>query len=231
MAKKNELSNVNLGMLGTLRSELDGDIEIDGSFTSLENSFSKVRQAFIQKKIPSQVAAEFFQRLVIKSSDGSEWTLGASTGSWYRREEGASWMQTSPPNGITVDSGNVPSWVYNGIDQDLNKVIEISQKVESEKIVNETKKIDEVEVLTTPSESLSNLTYSILSEDKNSDFSWLDEEWELSGQNSITENISTDINITPEPVLIIDEPPIEPEISFDSPNLGSSPEDFFLKDE
>lgn len=105
------------GLLGTLRSELDEGSDLDWAFGSLEASVSAVRAAYLSHRLPPHVAASLLSELKLQGSDGALWTVGASSGSWWRKS-GDQWEQSGSPEGIRV-TGDIPSWVANGIGKEI----------------------------------------------------------------------------------------------------------------
>jgi len=110
------------GLLGTLRSELDED---DGgglhpSFEVLAGLIVTVRTAFTSFRIGPSAAAELCARLRLSGRDGNEWTVGATSGSWYRRRVGETVWQKSPmPLNVIPVEGEPPSWLVEGIAADI----------------------------------------------------------------------------------------------------------------
>lgn len=238
MANKNDSNNqVASSYLGSLRSELDDEASIDSSFTALETAFGLVRSAFVSKKLTAHSAAQLFQKLTILSADGGEWTLGSSTATWYRRDRGGKWSSSTPPIGITVDSNNLNNWVFEGIDSDLNHAVQASKSVmevedkPSDAIVASTFVINSEDVKSKKENKSGTYSYTIFaSSEKNEDMSWIDEEWELSGESVI----GTVANHSPLPESVL--PPVSSVVDdsaeVDLDDSGHySPEDFFLKDE
>ena len=238
MANKNDgNSQVASSYLGSLRSELDDEASIDSSFTALESAFGLVRSAFVSKKLTAHSAAQLFQKLTILSADGGEWTLGSSTATWYRRDRGNKWSPSAPPIGITVDSKNLNNWVFEGIDSDLEHAVQASSSLmdvedkPADNIATSTFVINSEDVKSKKETKSGTYSYTIFaSTEKNEDMSWLDEEWELSGE-SVIGAVSAQSSL-PESLL----PPVSlnPEVT-DAVALDDSghysPEDFFLKDE
>jgi hypothetical protein len=105
------------GLLGTLRSELDEGSDLDWAFGSLEASVSAVRAAYLSHRLPPHMAAMLLTELRLNGSDGAEWTVGATSGNWWRKT-GGQWEVVGAPEGIRV-VGDVPSWVANGIGKEI----------------------------------------------------------------------------------------------------------------
>jgi hypothetical protein len=119
------------GMLGTLRSELDeSDSGIDPGFETLSSLAGSVRTAFLAFRIGPTQAARIFATLRLQASDGNEWTVGPTSGTWYTRRRGeTTWRKASMPIGITpVDN---PNWLQTGIAAQL-QAAETEAQAESE---------------------------------------------------------------------------------------------------
>lgn len=102
--------------LGTLRSEFDDDGSVlHPGFETLSTLVSSVRAAFMSFRIGPEQAAELCRDLRLTSTDGYEWTMGATSGAWFRRKVGErSWIKSAMPLSVTpVDSG--PVWLQEGI--------------------------------------------------------------------------------------------------------------------
>lgn len=83
--------------LGTLRSELDTPAEISSEFRNLEIAFAKVLTVYQRGLINKEETGEILTNLRISDSQGTQWTLGATTRRWYKRTLGSSWKVTPPP--------------------------------------------------------------------------------------------------------------------------------------
>ena len=82
--------------LGGLRSELDEGSHLHPSFSSLSAAADAIRAGYLSFSITPQRAAEAFQLLRILDDNDIEWTVGPSSGSWYRRRQGSGSWQTGP---------------------------------------------------------------------------------------------------------------------------------------
>jgi len=236
--------------MGTLRSDLEEEEELDPAFLSLERNFILVRNSFVSKKISSVQAAELFQTMQLRTTDGNYWTMGASTVSWFRREGNGAWIASIPPAYMTIDSLSLPRWVLNGIDDDLHSA---ESKYQSENISdnilpkepttmydpNIVSKKDEPK---TSKKIKGTLAYSSFGDNVSNDYSWLDDEWELAADKSIADLKRIDTasnssvndpnsisNSLPTASPVIPVPNAESESSETSAHFN--PEDFFLKDE
>lgn len=103
--------------LGSLKSELDeSDDALHPYFVALNSAADTVRANYVNWKLRSTAAAQLFQLLKITDVDGREWTVGAVTGGWFRRDGAkSSWMASMPPTGVVPSANNVPSWYSKGI--------------------------------------------------------------------------------------------------------------------
>ena len=103
--------------LGSLRSELDeGEDSLHPYFVALYSAADTIRVNYISWKLRSAVAAQLFQTLKIVDIDGREWTVGAVTGGWFRRDGSKStWIASMPPTGVTPNLSDVPAWYSKGM--------------------------------------------------------------------------------------------------------------------
>jgi len=82
--------------LGGLRSELDEGSHLHPSFASLAAAADAIRASYLAFGITPQRAAEAFKMLRIVDDNDIEWTVGPSSGTWYRRREGSPTWQAGP---------------------------------------------------------------------------------------------------------------------------------------
>lgn len=105
-------------LLGTLRSELDEDDDggLHPSFEILAGLVVTVRTAYTSFRITPEQAAKICAQLRLEGRDGNEWTVGATSGAWYRRRTGETVWQKSPlPINVIPVDGVVPKWLSDGI--------------------------------------------------------------------------------------------------------------------
>lgn len=246
MAKfKDNQNQVAASYLGGLRSELDDEATIDSSFSSLELAFGLVRSAYVSKKLTAIAAAELFRSLYIRSADGADWTLGSSTATWYRKDPGSKWVAASAPVGVTVDSNSLGGWVYDGIDKDLAEAVTMSASMmepeDHSKLSTPTMIINQSDMRDTREEKSASYNYTIFgaastSQDQNID--WLQEEWELAGEQSVAQHLTgvsnqklVESELTQAQEAKTNAETVENSASDDSHRSGHfNPEDFFLKD-
>jgi hypothetical protein len=94
--------------LGGLRSEFDEGYVLPPVFTSLLAVADNIRTRYIKYEIDVEQAANLFKELIVKDTNGYEWTIGASTGSWYRRQiNEKKWLSSSPPIGVEPDNVDI----------------------------------------------------------------------------------------------------------------------------
>lgn len=105
------------GFLGTLRSELDeSDTGLHPDFETLAGLVGAVRSSYLSFKIRPEPAAELLQMLRLTSSDGREWTVGATSGLWYTRQaDSHGWGQAPLPVGVEPGGKIRPEWLNEGI--------------------------------------------------------------------------------------------------------------------
>ena len=89
---------------GTLRSEFDEEETLPRVLNELREAYTDIRTRYDIGEISKTDLAEALSGLRCRSALGVEWTMGASTGSWYRRISGTSWLAALPPT-LVVGSG------------------------------------------------------------------------------------------------------------------------------
>lgn len=103
---------------GTLSFDEDSDeVALAPEFEALSASFWSTRSAYVSGSISHELAASRFRELRLRDSAGSEWTIGATSSSWYIRTPGSAWQKSdAPPVGRRVEVSAVPQWVTSGIE-------------------------------------------------------------------------------------------------------------------
>lgn len=82
---------------GTLRSELDEPARLRPEFIGLIEEVGRWRIRYERNEITRAELAEALGALRAHTPDGAEWTLGATSGQWYRRYAGGEWSPALPP--------------------------------------------------------------------------------------------------------------------------------------
>lgn len=208
--------------LGSLRSELDdGEDALHPCFVALNSAADTIRVNYISWKLRSPAAAQLFQSLKIIDIDGREWTVGAVTGGWFRRDGAKStWIASMPPTGVTPNLANAPAWYSKGI---VNLVAEYL--ADEGTLLREDSDIRESDSLKTegglamvnPFQSKEVTRLNVGEEIRNataSDTDWLFEEWE---------NSQNGVSTAPEIVETSDEE--TPSAAFSAEKLFLPPED------
>jgi hypothetical protein len=72
-------------------------VEPPANFETLQRRFTDARERYQSGAITAGQYAAELSLLVVTDSMGTAWTLGARTGSWYRKMAGASWVPSTPP--------------------------------------------------------------------------------------------------------------------------------------
>jgi len=104
--KKGVILNEDLGsfFLGGLKSEFDEGYSLSVEFNSLIAAADNIRDKYVKFEIDAEIAAELFAKLKIKDTNGNDWTIGASSGSWYKRfPNEKQWISSNPPVGVDCD--------------------------------------------------------------------------------------------------------------------------------
>ena len=104
-------------ILGTLRSEFDeDDSTLRPEFETLSTLVSSVRSAYLAFRLTPEQAATICADLRLDGSDGNEWTVGVTSGAWFRRRAGErAWVKTSMPLDIEPVYDAAPAWLQEGI--------------------------------------------------------------------------------------------------------------------
>lgn len=90
---------INSSYLGTLRSEFDEPETVPTGFAQLQNNIAIICKAFIEGKVNERQAAELLVIQRCSDLNSGEWTVGATSGSWYRRQGiDTPWMQVPSPS-------------------------------------------------------------------------------------------------------------------------------------
>lgn len=108
--------------LGTLRSELDEDVSLDGAFAELYARFGALRNSYDTGKLDARSLGLALRDLRVIDTDGYQWTIGATTGKWYRRnqQDGGEWTSAQIPagTGVLVDhTGQKAGWAVEDWEQ------------------------------------------------------------------------------------------------------------------
>lgn len=131
-------NNQDSSFLGSLRSELDdSDDVLHPYFSTLVVLSDIVRAQYSNWKLKPEVAARVFQTLRLTDIDGREWTVGAITGGWFRRDNAKSvWSPSLAPTGVTPTMVSLPDWVANGLEHVLAENLADSASLREESSSN-----------------------------------------------------------------------------------------------
>jgi hypothetical protein len=98
--------------LGGLRSELDEGSHLHPTFAAMSAAADAVRASYLSYAITPTKAAEAFRLLRIVDDNDIEWTVGPSSGSWFRRRVGsAGWQPGPPPLMAEPKPGSTVPWL------------------------------------------------------------------------------------------------------------------------
>jgi len=114
--------SVREAFLGTLRSELDEDVPLEGAFAELYARFGALRDSYDTGRLDARSFGLALRDLRVIDTEGYQWTIGATTGRWYRRnqQEGGQWMSAPIPagTGTLVDAaGQASGWAVEDWEQ------------------------------------------------------------------------------------------------------------------
>ena len=182
--------------LGSLRSELDdSDDVIHPYFSTLVVLSDIVRAQYSNWKLKPEVAARVFQTLRLTDIDGREWTVGAITGGWFRRDNAKSvWSPSLAPTGVIPPMVSLPDWVTNGLEHVLAENLADSASLREESSSNKESAPGADALLginpfqrqdSVPIVALQGKSRAVNSGDND----WLLDEWENAGN---TDSLTTD---------------------------------------
>lgn len=94
-------------VLGSLRSELDTPDEVPPNFDRLRRAFYAALDSYLRGERTKAEVAPLLDGLKATDATGQQWTLGATTGTWFRRV-GSRWMMSGPPVALSGDAQDGP---------------------------------------------------------------------------------------------------------------------------
>lgn len=130
--------------LGTLRSELDEDAPLEGAFAELYARFITLHEAYDAGRVETRSFGRALRDLRVIDAEGYQWTIGATTGRWYRRnqQEGGRWMSAPAPvgTGTLVDhSGKASGWaVEDWEERRARRLREDAERARAEEVKRES---------------------------------------------------------------------------------------------
>lgn len=83
--------------VGTLRSELDEPSNMPQAFEDLVTQAARAKLAYDNGEMTKAQYAMVLRGLRLVAPDGTEWTTGATSGTWYCRPVGGAWVRSMPP--------------------------------------------------------------------------------------------------------------------------------------
>jgi len=83
--------------LGSLRSEVDEPDQVPEPFAELSIVHDSIMNAYRRGTLTGAQVGQRIKLLRLRTADGVEWTLGASSKRWYRRLPGGTWKIAIPP--------------------------------------------------------------------------------------------------------------------------------------
>jgi hypothetical protein len=83
--------------VGTLRSELDEPSNMPQAFEDLVTQAARAKLAYDNGEMTKAQYAMVLRGLRLVAPDGTEWTTGATSGTWYCRPVGGAWVRSTPP--------------------------------------------------------------------------------------------------------------------------------------
>lgn len=130
--------------LGTLRSELDEDVPLEGAFAELYARFISLRDSYDTGRIDSRTYGRALRDLRVIDPEGFQWTIGATTGRWYRRnyQDGGQWSASPAPTGtgtLIDHTGKESGWAVEDWEERRAKRLQAeAERARSEEVKRET---------------------------------------------------------------------------------------------
>jgi len=84
--------------VGTLRSELDEPANMPQAFEDIVMQAARAKLAYDNGDMTKSQYAMVLRGLRLVAPDGTEWTTGAASGTWYCRPVGGAWVRATPPS-------------------------------------------------------------------------------------------------------------------------------------
>lgn len=100
-------------VVGILRSELDEPKNLPGPFLDLITQISQARHGYDTGSLTKSQYATVLRGLRIVGPDGTEWTMGATSGRWYCRPVGGAWVPSTPPSELSLTTNDSVPTVQN----------------------------------------------------------------------------------------------------------------------
>lgn len=94
-------------VVGILRSELDEPKNLPGPFLDLITQIGQARHGYDTGSFTKSQYATVLRGLRIVGPDGTEWTMGATSGRWYCRPVGGAWVPSTPPSELSLGGNDL----------------------------------------------------------------------------------------------------------------------------
>lgn len=102
-------------VVGILRSELDEPKNLPAPFLDLITQISQARHGYDTGSLTKNQYATVLRGLRIVGPDGTEWTMGATSGRWYCRPVGGAWVPSTPPSELSLATDDLSPSMQSGI--------------------------------------------------------------------------------------------------------------------
>ena len=81
-----------------MSDDLAGETElsIPAAFRAAETAMRRMEAKYLSGEWGEREYADGLAKVIVNGGD-YEWTIGAATGSWYRRQNGGAWEAATPP--------------------------------------------------------------------------------------------------------------------------------------
>ena len=97
-AKQEEVVEQGVLFFGTLPSEFETTSTEAPSLVKLRNIQDEVLENYLTGRLTPEESGRILGLLVLPDKNGLQWSIGATTGRWYRRLPGGTWRSASPGN-------------------------------------------------------------------------------------------------------------------------------------
>lgn len=73
------------------------DADYAAPFRAAESAMRRMEAKYVSGEWSLEEYAVGLGKVIVRDTSGGEWTIGATSGEWYRREAGSQWVRTEPP--------------------------------------------------------------------------------------------------------------------------------------
>jgi len=88
--------------LGTLRSEFDEPTHLEEPFRKILSGYNDLLEKYLEGEIDGHAFGDGMKDLIWVDGTGASWSIGASSGRWYRRGAGETRWVATPPDAVAI---------------------------------------------------------------------------------------------------------------------------------